>query len=133
MNHTVVSNEVIFAEIYDLSSEQNVGANFLSNANSNLQISVGNYNNDINVARHSHLLNQRRLFLTEEIIIILSGTGCLKIYDDDRVFLESIEFRTGAILHLLRGGHELMFSSPTKLIEIKQGPYDSPEKDKVLW
>lgn len=133
MNRIVAFNEIIFACVYDISDTNGPGANFLSNIDSGLQVSIGNYSNQRNVPRHSHLQNKRILELTEEILVIISGAGTLRIYDDDRNFLDEIHFETGNVIHLLRGGHDLTFSAETKFIEVKQGPYFSPEKDKILW
>ncbi len=131
--HTILSEGVIYAQIYNPSASDRLGANFLSNPDSNLQISTGNYNREVGVPRHSHWPNDRHLLYTEEILIILSGAGYLKIFDDDRNILEEVTFQSSSIIHLLRGGHELVFTEPTKIIEVKQGPYLSPEMDKYLW
>jgi hypothetical protein len=40
--------------------------------------------------------------------------------------------RQGEILFHIRGGHAFRFLEPTRLIEVKSGPYLGREKDKVL-
>lgn len=133
MTLRIESNQITYAVVYDLFNHSEKGANFLSDKDSSLQISVGNYDVEHGVARHSHLPNERISLFTEELLFIFSGSGILSIYDDSKELILQYSFSAGMLIHLLRGGHELTFTQPTKLIEVKQGPYVSRDKDKTLW
>ena len=39
----------------------------------------------------------------------------------------------GDTVVLLRGGHALMIMDRTRIVEVKQGPYMGPQKDKVFF
>jgi mannose-6-phosphate isomerase-like protein (cupin superfamily) len=68
----------------------------------------------------------------QEFIHILEGRVRISILDDDGKEVDRRILEPGDSLLQLRGGHRFDFELPTKMIEVKQGPYFGKEKDKVL-
>jgi hypothetical protein len=65
------------------------------------------------------------------VLIILSGKIEALLFDVQNPFeVESVLLKGGDILVLLDGGHGFNILAETKLIEVKQGPYDGQKKDK---
>jgi mannose-6-phosphate isomerase-like protein (cupin superfamily) len=75
------------------------------------------------VERHRHKLVKREIFHTQEVLVLLSGSVRVELYDDDRRHLETFILRGGDAVLLARGGHRLEVLEPSKIIEVKQGPY----------
>lgn len=82
------------------------------------------------IAPHVHNLVERKVELTQEVLIVRSGKVRLDFYDDDRKYIESRIIQTGDVCLLANGGHGFKVLEQAEMIEVKQGPYCG-EMDKV--
>ena len=79
---------------------------------------------------HTHNVVERKVELTQEVLLIKSGKVRVDFYDDDQVYLESRILEQGDVALLAHGGHGFKMLEPSEMIEVKQGPYCG-EMDKV--
>ncbi len=81
---------------------------------------------------HQHIFNKRSNNLTQECNIVISGSLCVTLYDEGGEF-HSVILRAGDLMVMIAGGHGFEILEPdTKIIECKNGPFVSVEKDKQL-
>jgi len=85
---------------------------------------------DYIIVPHVHNLVERKVELTQEVLIVRSGVVRVDFYDDNRTYLESRVIKRGDIILLAHGGHGFKVLEPAEMIEVKQGPYCG-EMDKV--
>lgn len=79
---------------------------------------------------HEHILVERKVTITQEVLYIKSGSVKVDFYNDSQQYLESRILSTGDVILLASGGHGFEMMDETEIIEIKQGPYAGDE-DKV--
>jgi hypothetical protein len=77
---------------------------------------------------HKHL--ERKVFFTQEVLVIKRGMVRVDFYDERQFYIESRNIYTGDVILLASGGHGFEILEDAEIIEIKQGPYNN-EKDKV--
>jgi hypothetical protein len=107
--------------------------NFLTPPVEPFQLGVNFYERGETIKNHAHLPREIRVDRVQELILISSGRARLFLYDDDRNEVASTELSTGDAVLLLRGGHGFELLEATKIVEIKQGPYDGHSADKVVF
>ena len=109
------------------------GFNFVSRPEDSLQLGVNHYPAGGQVKPHVHLPLERQLINTLEVLHIDSGAAALVLYDDEKRPFYETQLVAGDTVILIRGGHGLQIQQETRIIEVKQGPYLGPAKDKVLF
>jgi hypothetical protein len=82
------------------------------------------------VNAHRHNIFPRNVSGTSEFLFVLEGGMALTIYDENFEDPERFNIPEGSGVLLLSGAHAIEFEVPTKLIEVKQGPYED-KIDKV--
>jgi cupin fold WbuC family metalloprotein len=108
------------------------GLNFLTPNNSYIQAATWKYNKEKQFTIHKHIENKREVRKTQETIIVLDGKLKVTIWDENDAPIEIILNEKDFII-LLAGWHtfECLLDN-TKILEVKNGPFTSVEKDKVL-
>ena len=108
--------------------------NFLTGPESPLQLGVNFYAKGDNVKAHYHLPRHVETNEIQEFVLIGEGRTKVTLFDvDDHTPFTDFELTTGDMVLLLAGGHSLQMLEPTKVVEVKQGPYDGKTKDKVVF
>lgn len=108
--------------------------NFLTDSSASLQLGVSNYPGGELIPAHAHLRTEVTVPSGSEYILVKSGRLRVKLYDaDTREPLSVQELGAGDSILLLAGGHGFDVLEPCQILEVKQGPYLSKEKDKVVW
>ena len=79
---------------------------------------------------HRHNIVERKVKLTQEVLLIKSGLVRVDFYSDDQQYLESRLLNKGDVILLASGGHGFEMIKKSEIIEVKQGPYVG-EYDKV--
>ena len=82
------------------------------------------------IRAHTHKLVVREVKYTQETLLVKSGKIRINFYSDEKKYIGSEELAAGDVVLLASGGHGFVFLEESELIEIKQGPYISPEDDK---
>jgi mannose-6-phosphate isomerase-like protein (cupin superfamily) len=109
-----------------------LGANFVTNHESNLQVALMNRPKGYRIDSHEHLLVPRTISSTQEVLIIQSGSLRADLFYPGTQYFGSVIAQKGDVLILTAGGHGFEASEDCVFIEVKQGPY-SPEKDKQIF
>ncbi len=79
---------------------------------------------------HKHILNNRTITHTQEVLLIRSGKVKVCFYkNNNECFTDTILFG-GDVILLAGGGHGFEMLEQSEIIEIKQGPY-SENTDKI--
>lgn len=106
------------------------GIEFFTPGDFSQQLGYMNRPQDYVIPPHVHNLVERKVDMTQEVLIIRSGKVRVDFYDDDSNYLESRILQTGDIILLAHGGHGFKMLEPTEMVEVKQGPYCG-EMDKI--
>lgn len=128
----IIYDGVVYAILVRASLPQK-GYNFVTEDQESLQVGVNHYAAGDEAKPHFHLPVDRALKDTLEVLHIDSGACQLNLYDQDKNLFYDIRLGTGDTVILIEGGHSLDFIEQTRVLEVKQGPYLGPEKDKVFF
>lgn len=109
---------------------QKDGISFFTPDDFSQQLGYMNRPTDYIIAPHVHNLVERRVELTQEVLIVRSGKVRVDFYDDNRNYIESRIIQTGDVCLLANAGHGFKVLEQAEMIEVKQGPYCG-EMDKV--
>ncbi len=75
------------------------------------------------IPAHAHALLERRISVTQEVLVFQRGRVRADFFDDDGVAVCSREMVAGDVLCLLSGGHGFTILEDARILEVKQGPY----------
>ena len=106
------------------------GIEFFTPGEFSQQLGYMNRPKDYIIPPHVHNLVERKVDMTQEVLIVRSGKVRVDFYDDERNYIESRILQTGDIILLAHGGHGFKMLEPTEMVEVKQGPY-CDEQDKT--
>ena len=106
------------------------GIEFFTPSHFSQQLGYMKRNKDYIIKPHVHKPVERKIFDTQEVIIIKSGKARLDYYDDNKQYINSTIVKTGDIILLANGGHGFLMLEECEIVEVKQGPY-LEDKDKV--
>lgn len=106
------------------------GISFFTPDTFSQQLGYMNRPTDYIIAPHVHNLVERKVELTQEVLIVRSGKVRVDFYDDNRNYIESRIIQTGDVCLLANGGHGFKVLEQAEMIEVKQGPYCG-EMDKI--
>lgn len=131
MAEEIRKDGVLYAIVYR-SKDWKKGLNFLTPDELSLQVGTFWYQEGKQCKPHKHIKNERCNDYTQECNIVLEGAVQVKVYDDDGRFLDSKTLLSGDLMIMVAGGHSFEILQPdTKIIECKNGPFISVEKDKM--
>ena len=108
------------------------GLNFLTPNESFCQVGTWWYQKGKSLQAHKHIKNVRSNNITQECVIVMSGSIHVDLYDENDQHFQDIIINEGDMIVLLHGGHGYqILEEDTKVIECKNGPFVSVEKDKI--
>jgi mannose-6-phosphate isomerase-like protein (cupin superfamily) len=85
------------------------------------------------IAAHAHLPhNGRQVRTTQEFLFVISGRMEVDFFNEQGQRFQTETVGQGEALFHVLGGHAFRFPEETRLLEVKSGPYDGREKDKVF-
>jgi len=107
------------------------GLNFITSSKDYLQVGFWGYHKNKRLASHIHLIAQREIMRTQELLFIKEGRIKVDIYNEEKEFFKSIELREGDTIVLFSGGHGYeILEDCTKVLEVKNGPYVGEDRDR---
>lgn len=107
------------------------GLNFVSSEGDYQQVGIWGYDKGKKLAPHIHLIEPREVLRTQEVVFVKDGRIRANIYTEKEQFLTSVELKRGDTIILLKGGHGYeILEDNTKILELKNGPYIGPERDR---
>lgn len=107
------------------------GLNFHTKDWDFVQVATWNYPKGRRSSTHSHRVVDRIARRTQEVWYVKKGKVKVEIYsEDDRLLAEPV-LEAGDIMIIFGGGHASeILEDGTQVLEVKNGPYLGPEKDK---
>ena len=108
------------------------GLDFITPESAFIQAGTFKYPKGKQCNPHYHIENERPNNLTQECNIVMSGSMAATIYDNKNQVIHTELLRAGDMIVVLAGGHGYeILEDNTKVVECKNGPFISVEKDKV--
>lgn len=123
-------NDDLIAIIYRDEDWQK-GLNFITPDNLFIQVGSWWYDKGKKLDSHKHLEYIRKANITQEMVYVKDGLMRVDLYSVNKVFIKSFELKKGDLSVLVSGGHGYeILEENTKIIESKNGPFISVDKDK---
>ena len=109
----------------------NDGLNFFSQENDFIQVGMWGYSAGKELKAHIHNELKREVQWTQEVLYVRKGRLRAYIFDTTEKKVAELEVNSGDIIILLFGGHGYeILENGTQVLEIKNGPYAGPDKDR---
>jgi hypothetical protein len=99
------------------------GINFFTPDDFPQQVGYMKREKDYVIPPHVHNAVERKIYDTQEVLLIKSGKVRVDYYDDGRNYLRSRLLKAGDVVLLAYGGHGFVMLEDSEIIEVKQGPY----------
>ena len=108
------------------------GLHFFSDDNDFQQVGVWCYNKGKRLLPHKHIKAERKIDRTQEVLFIRNGKIRVEIYGLNDTPVENLILEKNDTMIFLAGGHGYeILENDTPVLEVKNGPYLGPEKDRV--
>lgn len=120
-------------EVYALVLRKDVegeGINFITPESYPLQVGVQTRKTGDEVEPHAHKTVKKEIEDYQEFIYVIYGKVEATVYDGNGKKFSELTLCSGDCFLQTRGGHGFRFLEDTKIIEVKQGPYDVKTRDK---
>lgn len=130
MVEEIVHNDKLLAIIIK-SSFAKEGIEFFTPSHFSQQLGYMKRLKGYKVEAHSHKIVERKVFLTQEVLVIKSGKIEVRIFENDENFIALRILTSGDIILMAQGGHSIEMLEDTEIIEVKQGPYTKNDKIKI--
>ena len=121
---------MLYSSIFDLNNI-NEGLDFLTNDDSFVQVGTWKYEKGKILDAHYHNTFERKSYITQEVVLVLEGTIICNLYTTDGEFIASEEIKQNQLIIQFLGVHEYEIMDNSKVLEIKNGPYFGPDKDRT--
>ena len=119
--------------ILHASNDWKEGLDFLTPNETFIQAGTWWYQAGKDLKAHRHILNERTAERTQETVIVLSVIIRIYFYNKSNSVFHQEVLKTGDICIILTVGHGYhILENNTKIVEVKNGPFISVEKDKEL-
>lgn len=107
------------------------GLNFFSQDEDFIQVGIWGYGAGKELKAHIHNEVKREVLWTQEVLFVRSGKLRTNIFDTSERKVCELEVNVGDVIILLRGGHGYdILEAGTQVLEIKNGPYVGPDRDR---
>ncbi len=103
------------------------GVNFFSPFEFSQQLGVLIHPTGHEVKAHLHNVIARDVRVTQEVLHIIEGKIEIALYDENKSFMTTRLLTKGDTILLAYGGHGIKILEPSKILEVKQGPYAGRE------
>ena len=108
----------------------NEGVNFVTAEDSPLQVGVLMHPQGFKIKHHIHRASSKIINSIQEVLHVEYGRVGVNFYDDNGEQIGGAVINMGDTILLIAGGHGFDILEDSKIIEVKQGPYEGMEKDK---
>lgn len=106
------------------------GVNFVTAENNPLQVGVLMHPQGFKIKPHIHRASKKIINSIQEVLHVEYGRMGVNFYDDNGEQIKSSVINMGDTILLIAGGHGFDILEDSKIIEVKQGPYEGMEQDK---
>ena len=109
------------------------GLKFYSQNQDFIQVGTWNYSKGQKIKPHIHILGQKKVNRTQEVLYVKSGEVKVNTYNEAGTLIDMTTLRKGDLIIQLAGGHSFeILQDDTQVLMIKNGPYYGMEKDKKI-
>ncbi|MGE0631962.1 MAG: hypothetical protein AB7O96_06115 [Pseudobdellovibrionaceae bacterium] len=109
------------------------GLNFPTPDDYFVQAGCWQYEKGKKLRSHYHKVYERTTNLTQELTYVKKGRMKVILFDDQQKKVKEFELKTGDFAIMVSGGHGYeILEDGTQVLEVKNGPFVSVEKDKEL-
>ena len=126
----IIYNDELYSSIFDLNNISE-GLDFLTNDESFIQVGTWKYEKGKILDAHYHNTFERKSYITQEVVLVLEGKIICNLYTTNGEFIASEEIRENQLIIQFQGIHEYEILDNSKVLEIKNGPYFGPDKDRT--
>jgi hypothetical protein len=120
----------LYASIFDTSNISE-GLDFLTSDSSFIQVGTWNYKKNKTLDAHFHNYFERSAQRTQEVVYVIEGSIKCNLFKEDTTFIETVIIDSGMLIVQYQGVHEYEIVEDSKVLEVKNGPYFGPEKDRT--
>ncbi|OGP51699.1 MAG: hypothetical protein A2Y79_02140 [Deltaproteobacteria bacterium RBG_13_43_22] len=103
------------------------GVNFFSPFEFSQQLGILIHPPGHEVKPHVHNLIARDVRVTQEVLFLIEGKIEIALYKENKELITSRILTQGDTILLAYGGHGIKILEPSKILEVKQGPYAGME------
>jgi len=127
----IVFEGVLIASLLRSKNVLDEGLHFFSGENEGIQVGLWVYGQGKILAPHIHNSLEKKSERTSEVILVLEGRIHADLYNDESELIREIVLDENDVLICYRGGHGYQtLTLKTRVLEVKNGPYHGPEKDR---
>lgn len=127
----IKEGNLVLARHIPAAAAWNDGLNFFSQDEDFIQVGVWGYGAGKELKAHIHNEVKREVLWTQEVLFVRSGMLRANIFDTNETKVAELEVKAGDVIILLRGGHGYdILEEGTQVLEIKNGPYVGPDRDR---
>ncbi|MBA4392554.1 MAG: hypothetical protein C0407_03275 [Desulfobacca sp.] len=103
------------------------GVNFFSPFEFSQQLGILVHPPGHEVKAHVHNVIARDVRVTQEVLHIIEGKVEITLFSENKQYITSRLLSKGDTILLAYGGHGIKILEPSKILEVKQGPYAGKE------
>jgi hypothetical protein len=108
------------------------GVNFVTDEASPLQVGVLKHPHGFKIKPHMHRASKKTIDSIQEVLHVEYGRVGVNFYNNSGEQIGSAVINMGDTILLIAEGHGFDMLEDSKMIEVKQGPYQGMEQDKKL-
>lgn len=98
-----------------------------------LQVGFHNQKKGVKLTPHIHISNTKVIDKIQEVLYIIEGKVKVTFYTVDGETIDSVILNKGDTLVQISMGHGFEMLEPTKIMEVKQGPYPGTKHAKIYF
>tara|TARA_B100000287_G_scaffold134117_2_gene126064 strand:- start:218 stop:643 length:426 start_codon:yes stop_codon:yes gene_type:complete len=126
----ITFKDELYSSVFDLKNIKE-GLDFITSDNSFIQVGTWDYQEGKILDAHYHNTFERKSYITQEVVLVVQGSIVCNLYTIEGQFITSEEINQGQLIIQYQGIHEYEIKKDSKVLEIKNGPYFGPEKDRT--
>jgi rRNA maturation protein Rpf1 len=133
MPEQIKSGSTIVALILRKNERAEDGAKFFTDTNNELQFGLLSHKKDYVINPHIHNDIKRQITRTQEVLHVQKGKVLAEFYDNRGKKVSESILNEGDTALLISCGHGFRMLEDSRIIEIKQGPYQNKGADKTVF
>lgn len=127
----VKQGELVLARHVSAEDAWKDGLSFFSPDDDFIQVGTWGYGEGKELKAHIHNEVSREVLWTQEVLYIRKGKIRADVYNTNEQKVAELVAGEGDVLILLRGGHGYqILEDGTQVLEVKNGPYVGPDRDR---
>ena len=130
MIEKIIFNNEVYAEI--IRSDIRVDkTTFFSNTSSSFQFGIVSHEKGYEEKPHYHKTFDRKIMDCQQMLFVQYGKVEVIFYDKSKKEISSTKLKQGDSINIIKGIHAIKMIEKSQCITVKQGPFISPEEDKI--